>query len=84
MPPSNIREVVSVSIQYKIDVVAALKEAGYAPTRIKKEKLLGESYMTQLRRGELVSWAAMNTICRLLQCQPGDILEYQEETRGAE
>ena len=50
-----------MSIQYKIDVVAALKEAGYTPTRIKKEKLLGESYMTQLRRGELVSWAAMNT-----------------------
>ena len=65
-----------MAIRYKIDVVAALKDAGYAPARIKKEKLLGESYMTQLRRGELVSWAAINTICRLLQCQPGDILEY--------
>lgn len=60
-------------------MVAALKEAGYTPAKIKKEKLLGESYMTQLRRGELVSWAAINTICRLLQCQPGDLLEYQGE-----
>ena len=65
-----------MSIKYKLDVVAALKESGFSPTRIKKEKLLGESYMTQLRRGELVSWAAINTICRLLQCQPGDLLEY--------
>ena len=56
-----------------------MKEAGYTPAKIKKEKLLGESYMTQLRRGELVSWAAINTICRLLQCQPGDLLEYREE-----
>lgn len=56
-----------------------MKEAGYTPAKIKKEKLLGESYMTQLRRGELVSWAAINTICRLLQCQPGDLVEYQGE-----
>lgn len=69
-------EVLCVAIQYKMDVVAALKESGFSPTRIKKEKLLGESYMTQLRRGELVSWAAINTICRLLQCEPGDILTY--------
>lgn len=54
----------------------ALSKAGYSSTRLRREKLLGESYMTQLRRGELVSWAAINTICRLLQCQPGDILEY--------
>lgn len=73
-----------MSIQYKLDIMEALSGAGYSSTRLRREKLLGESYMTQLRRGELVSWAAMNTICRLLQCQPGDILEYQEETRGAE
>lgn len=73
-----------MSIKYKLDIMEALSRAGYSSTRLRREKLLGESYMTQLRRGELVSWAAMNTICRLLQCQPGDILEYQEETRGAE
>lgn len=66
-------------IRYKIDVMQALKDAGYSSTRLRNEKLLGESYMTQLRRGELVSWSAMNTICRLLECQPGDILEYVRE-----
>ncbi len=71
-----------MAIQYKMDIVAALKEAGFTPTRIKKEKLLGESYMTQLRRGELVSWAAINTICMLLNCQPGDILEYRPDIKN--
>lgn len=64
--------------RYKIDIMEALKEAGYSSTRLRNEKLLGESYMTQLRRGEMVSWKAMETICSLLKCQPGDIIEYIE------
>ena len=62
--------------QYKADVLALLKAAGYPSTRIRAEKLLGQSYVQQLRKGELISWAALNTVCRLLDCQPGDLLEY--------
>ena len=65
-----------MAIKYKLDIMETLSKEGYSSTRLRREKLLGESYMTQLRHGELVSWAAMNTICRLLHCQPGDILEY--------
>ena len=64
-----------MSIIYRFDVMAALKEAGYSSTRLRAEKLMGESYMTQLRRGDLVSWATIDTICRLLDCQPGDLLK---------
>ena len=63
-------------IKYKFDVMEALKKAGYSSTRLRNERLLGESYMQQLRRGELVSWKAIETVCRLLGCQPGDLLEY--------
>ena len=66
-------------IRYKIDIMAALKQAGYSPARIRKEKILGESYLTQLRHGELVSWAALQTVCKLLNCQPGDLLEYEPD-----
>lgn len=69
-------------IRYKFDVLAALKEKGYSSTRIRKEKLMGQATLTQLRRGELVSWMNIETICRLLQCQPGDLLEYAEEGSG--
>ena len=65
-----------MEIQYKADVLALLKAAGYPSTRIRAEKLLGQSYVQQLRKGELISWAALNTVCRLLDCQPGDLLEY--------
>ncbi len=63
-------------LRYKIDVLEALKEAGYSSTRLRKEKLMGESYMSQLRHGEMVSWKTIETICRLLNCQPGDLVEY--------
>lgn len=66
-------------IKYKLDVMDALKKAGYSSTRLRNEKLMGESYMQQLRRSELVSWKTIETICMLLNCQPGDLLEYLPE-----
>lgn len=66
-------------IKYKIDILAALKERGYSSTRIREEKLIGQSYLQQLRHGELVSWKTIETICKLLNCQPGDLIEYVEE-----
>lgn len=66
-------------VQYKIDILAALKEAGYSSTRIRNEKIMGQATLTQLRHGELVSWKNIGTICRLLNCQPGDILKYDKD-----
>lgn len=65
-----------MAIRYKIDILAALKEKGYTSTRIREEKLIGQSYLQQIRHGELVSWKTIDTICRLLNCQPGDLVEF--------
>ena len=65
-----------MAIRYKVDVLAELKKKGYSSTRIREEKLIGQSYLQQLRRGELVSWKTLDTICSLLECQPGDLIEY--------
>lgn len=65
-----------MSIKYKIDILSALKDAGYSQNRIRNDKLIGQSYLTQIRHNDLVSWKTINTICTLLNCQPGDILEY--------
>ena len=66
-------------IRYKVDVIAALKEAGYNTTRIRKEKIMGEAMLQKIRSGQMVSWATLETICDLLGCQPGDLLEYVKE-----
>lgn len=66
-------------IVYKMDVLAALKDAGYSSYRIRKEKLLGEATLQKIRNNELVSWENISTICQLLKCQPGDLVRYQDE-----
>ena len=63
-------------LQYKIDVVAALKDKGYTSYKIRQEKLLSESTIQKLRSGKGVSWENIETLCRLLDCQPGDLLYY--------
>lgn len=67
-----------MSIRYKIDVLAELKAKGYNTTRLRKEKLIAESTIQQLREQKLVSWANIDRLCGLLECQVGDILEYIE------
>ena len=72
------KEAYFMAIRYKVDILAELKKKGYSSTRIREEKLIGQSYLQQLRRGELVSWKILNIICSLLECQPGDLIEYVE------
>ena len=68
-----------MSVQYSANILAMLKEKGYNTTKLRRDKLLAESTIQQLRKGELVSWANISRICAMLNCQPGDILEYVPE-----
>lgn len=61
---------------YKLDILAALKNNGYTTYRIKKEKILSESTLQKFRHKEGISWSNLDTLCSLLQCQPGDIIAY--------
>lgn len=66
-------------LKYKIDVLAALKEKGYNTSRIRAEGLLSQSTLQKFRNKQGVSWENIETLCRLLECQPGDIIEYAQE-----
>lgn len=66
-------------IIYKFDVLSALKERGYTTYKIRKERLLSESTVQKLRKQEPLAWENIETLCHLLNCQPGDIMEYVED-----
>ena len=68
-----------MGMKYKIDIIAALKDAGYNTNRIRKEKIMGEAMLQKSRSGQMVSWATMETLCELLNCQPADLIEYVKE-----
>ena len=63
-------------LKFKVDVLASLKEKGYTTYRIRQEKILSESTVQKLRAGVGVSWDNLETICELLECQPGDLIEF--------
>ena len=60
-------------LRYKVDILKELKEKDYTSYRLRKDKLIGESQIQKIRKGEIASKETLNTICKLLQCQPGDI-----------
>ena len=68
-----------MALRYKINILDALKEKGYSSYTLRKEKLLSESTIQKLREGEGVAWDNLDTLCRLLDCDISELLEYQKE-----
>ena len=65
-----------MALVYKFNVLERLKSDGYNTNRLRKEKLLSESTIQKFRNKQIVSTENINNLCRMLNCQPGDILEY--------
>lgn len=68
-----------MGLQYKINVLEALKEKGYTTYTLRKEKILSESTIQKLRVGEGVAWDNLETLCKLLDCNIGDMVEYVKD-----
>ena len=63
-------------LTYKIDILAELKKKGINTNKMRQGRLLSESAIQRLRKNAPITWDSINKLCRLLDCQPGDILEY--------
>ena len=63
-------------IRYKIDLIQELKNIGYSTYKIRKEKIFTEGQLQQIRNNKLLTQDALNKVCIILNCQPGDILEF--------
>ncbi len=63
-------------LKFKFDVLAALKDRGYTSYRIRQDRIFGESEAQKIRSGAIPSKNVLNKLCELLDCQPGDLLEY--------
>ena len=73
-----------MAIKYRIDVLVALKAAGYSTYKLRKDKIMSESTIQKFRDGEIVNTDNLSLVCKLLNCQPGDILEYYDADRQQE
>lgn len=66
-------------LRYKIKPLEKLIENGYTTYKLRTEKHFSEGVIQKFRNEEVVSIKALNELCKLLKCQPGDILEYVED-----
>ena len=73
-------------LEFKIDVMQALKDKGYTTYRIQKERLIPQSTYVMIKEGVVPATKTLDTICRLLNKQPGSIIRWvpDPEEEGAE
>jgi DNA-binding Xre family transcriptional regulator len=57
-----------------------MKEKGITQYALIKQHHISPGQITRLKRNESVSTHTIELFCRILQCQPGDLMEYQENT----
>lgn len=69
-------------MRFKINVLDALRDAGYNTNKIRSDGILSQSTLQKFRTGEPVGWKNIETLCELLHRQPGELLEYIPEKSG--
>lgn len=72
---SVYREVLHMPMSYA-KLFALMKEKGLSTYRIRKEKIISEGTLQKLRDSDTVTTDSIAALCKALQCQPGDIMEY--------
>lgn len=57
-------------------LLALMESKGLTTYRIRKEKIISESTLQNIREGKRITTDTIASLCDALDCQPGDILEY--------
>ncbi len=53
-----------------------MEEKGLSTYKIRKDKIISESTLQNIRNNGRITTDAIASLCCALNCQPGDILEY--------
>jgi putative transcriptional regulator len=61
--------------KYKTDILKELSNRGYTSTKIRKDKILSQATLQNIRQGKGITTDTINTLCIILRCQPSDIIE---------
>jgi len=67
---------------FRFDVLQALKNRGISSYYLRNKTTIGEKTIAGLRRGIVPGIKTIDILCSLLDCQPGDIIEYIPDDAG--
>lgn len=59
---------------------STMKDKGLTTYQIRKDNIISQSALTALKNGKNVTLDTINRLCKALDCQPGDLLEYKPDT----
>lgn len=69
-------------IVWKIDVISALKTAGYNSLRVQKEGIMNSGTYSRIKNGGACSFETLSRICAILKVQPGVLIGYVPDEEG--
>ncbi len=56
-----------------------MKKRELSTYRIRQENIIPQGTLTSLKNNKSVTTDTINKLCKILNCQPGDIMEYVDE-----
>lgn len=56
-----------------------MKQSGLTTYRIRQDKIISEHTLQSLRSNKSITTDSLAALCGVLNCQPGDIMEYVQD-----
>ncbi len=60
-------------------LLSLMQEKGLTSYKIKQENIIGQATLKKIKEGGDIDTRTIAKLCKALECQPGDIMEYVEE-----
>ena len=57
-------------------LLAMMEQKGLTTYKIRKEKIISESTLQKIRQNKSITTDSIAALCQVLNCQPGDLMEY--------
>lgn len=65
-------------------LINLMREKGITSYTIKRDKIIGQATYKKIIEGGDIDTRTIAKLCKLLNCQPGDILEYSDDESAPE
>ena len=62
-------------------LLALMEERGLNSYKIKKDNIIGQASLRKIKEGGDINTSTIAKLCKVLQCQPGDLLEYVDDEK---
>jgi putative transcriptional regulator len=62
-----------------VDILELLRKNGWSGYRLQKAGLISNGTIVRLRHRQSISTETLDTICRLCNCQPGDLMRWEPD-----